>query len=763
MMVEQTNEFCLETCLWIVWGILSGEYTKKPRPSLLLQATEIVKNALSEYEDRPSIIILGLAILSDVATLHVITEVDSLIPAIFYLKSKYREHEILNAEANKFLSNICKTSDIAALIENAYAEIDIPIMACSTSIHLIYKVSLLTGNSEFSLEDLKDAVKTWHQSRRDFNLAAKILFLLSSKAKVYIKSSEKVRNILLAKAQHCKWSTFCCFSIEYIKDVMENTTSMELQQYACMSLSHVAVLAHNLNLASLDIATTLAAIVEAQDFGVKQLHATWALLTLDCQLPPSLLSDLASCSINAILEHLGSRTDIVSAGVAVLSIISLRSRPLLQGLDEKTIENMIEVVIKVMYECLDQTGNNPHIILFGLHMLRICSAVPSLHDAIVKHGGIVAVIDGMTVNHDDAAIQEDGCKILRSLSSIKLETKIGLIEGDAVDAILNILVTYGGGTNARLLSDAFEILSYLSISKATRSFITSQGGLILITNSMRALSEDATIQERGLRALANLASDIDDSIIEMSDMSSTITSSLGNHIAEITIQQVGLSLVRNLSLRSNAVKDQVVASGCLESVISAMTLHMTNTKIISLSLSILFNLSNKDQCMCILCDTNTLQLISHALMINLQCQKTQIVGIKVLCLLSSLDEIANGSKFLEAVVFAMLFHFSSEAIQLSGCKLLTRCSFHQQSETDPSDLDSMIAEAIISAMDNFPLRVKIQEHAIDAMENMSIHENFMVALQSNSSRAIHAIHNAMTVSSSMETFERGGDIIGKLQ
>ncbi|KAL7521187.1 hypothetical protein ACHAWX_005878 [Stephanocyclus meneghinianus] len=583
MAAEQKSEFCLETCLWIMWGILSGEDNNRPKKSLVSQATELVKNAISENEDRPNIIILGLAMLSDIETLHVIRDVDSLIPRIFYLKRKYRENEILNAEANNFLNNICTTRDIAALIENTYAETDLSIMSSSTSIDLIYNISVLTGNCEFSLDDLREAVKAWHESDRDIHLAAKILFLLNAKANVYIKSIEKARNILSVKAQTSKWSTFVTLAIKYVKDVLESTTSVDLQQYACVTLGHVAVLGHKLTLDSLDISVTLGAIVRAQHIGVSQLKAIWALLTLDYQLRPSLLNDLSSCTINA-LEHLGSDTDVASAGVAVLSIISLRSRPLLQVLDEKTVHRSIEAVIRVMYECLDQTGNNPQIIMFGLHMLRICSGYASLHDTIVKHGGIVAVIDGMAVNHDDVEIQKDGCKILCSLSSIDLETKIGLIEADAVDAILNILTTHGD-TNASLLSDAFEILSYLCISKQSRAFIASQGGLILITNSMRALCQDANVQEKGLRALANLASDIDDKIIEMLDLSFTIMSSLGNHLTHLNIQNVGLCLLRNLSLRSNVIKDQLLNSGCLEAVITALTVHMVRTPLLTPSLS----------------------------------------------------------------------------------------------------------------------------------------------------------------------------------
>lgn len=139
-----------------------------------------------------------------------------------------------------------------------------------------------------------------------------------------------------------------------------------------------------------------------------------------------------------------------------------------------------------------------------------------------------------------------------------------------------------------------------------------------------------------------------------------------------------------------------------------------------------------------------------------------MIGFKLLCQLTSIDGTTTYTPVVEAVVFAMIFHFSSETIQLTGCKLLSCCSFHRQSENDLFDLDSMIAEAVISGMENFPRRVKIQEHAVKALEKMSSRQTFLVALQSHSSRVINAIHYAISFSDSMQTFERGSDVMSKM-
>jgi hypothetical protein len=152
-----------------------------------------------------------------------------------------------------------------------------------------------------------------------------------------------------------------------------------------------------------------------------------------------------------------------------------------------------------------------------------------------------------------------------------------------------------------------------------------------------------------------------------------------------------------------------------------------------------------------------MQLVAHAMMINLTCQRTQISGCKLLCVASI--ETATGTMFVEAVLFAMVHHYSSESIQVSGCKFLACCSYHFRYIEESSELEVMIVEAVLSAMEHFPQSTQVQETALAALESFLSHQKLMNTIQLRSSRVIRSVHEAMTLSSSIETFERGSDII----
>lgn len=134
----------------------------------------------------------------------------------------------------------------------------------------------------------------------------------------------------------------------------------------------------------------------------------------------------------------------------------------------------------------------------------------------------------------------------------------------------------------------------------------------------------------------------------------------------------------------------------------------------------------------------------------------------MLRLLPSVVKSTRGTTFVEAATYAMLYHCSSEDIQLSGCKLFTFCSRQLQCIDDDSNLDNMVVEAVISSMEQFPQHVKLQEVALEALENISTRPKLLNALQSQSPRIISSVHKAMTISKSTDVFERGSDIIAKL-
>ena len=116
-----------------------------------------------------------------------------------------------------------------------------------------------------------------------------------------------------------------------------------------------------------------------------------------------------------------------------------------------------------------------------------------------------------------------------------------IYKADGVDVFLNTLVSYC--MDSRLISDAFDLISYLSISRQVRAFIAIQGGLLLIINAMKEHNASLNVSEKGLRALLNLISDIDDRTIEIVGIPAVVSSSISDHLCESSIQEVGISIL----------------------------------------------------------------------------------------------------------------------------------------------------------------------------------------------------------------------------
>jgi hypothetical protein len=550
---EKTNPFIQETCMWILWGILAAAHEVSPGKSLVKEVLDVAKQAMADPENT-NLITLGIAIVADIAVWHRISGLEDTLQIVLDVQSKYSEHANMVAEANRFIANVCKSKKIAALIESKGAGV--------TSVDLQYKLTMLNSSAEISLDELKGAIEVWNNSNREPNVAAKILYLLAKRTHNVSAASAKLASV----------------AIEFIIDVLRHADNEELHNYACMTLCSIAMTYLRIKALNGFSIRATEAIMEAQHYGLKQLRAIWVLMTLDAEISYTLLNDLVLYLVNAISEHFNSNKEIVSASIVVLSIVLWKSRPLSQT-NRTTIERAIGAIIRVMYECLDQAGNSPQIFLYGLRCLRLCAVDAFLHDCIVKEGGIVAIIDGMNVNYDNEQVQEEGSNIIRHIACGSIETKMLIIEADGLDVVLNILFTFG--THAKLVSEAFDIALYVSISSQVRSFIVNQGGLVMITTIMSTL-DDAVVQEKALKALSDLISDIDNDLIEMTDLASAVTATVFNHLSEASIQEVGIAILRNLSKRSESTREKLLSSGCCDTVITAITIHMVSTFLIFL-------------------------------------------------------------------------------------------------------------------------------------------------------------------------------------
>ena len=147
-----------------------------------------------------------------------------------------------------------------------------------------------------------------------------------------------------------------------------------------------------------------------------------------------------------------------------------------------------------------------------------------------------------------------------------LATKLNIVEADGVDVILNVLITHSDNGNVTRSISSFEG----SVDSASRNFIAQQGGIMLICNSMSTLADNSRVQETGLGALSDLtSSDVEESLIDGSNIFSVVHQSLNDHAKNESVQQKGLVLSYSLSARSNAIRRKLLASGhynCIQPV-----------------------------------------------------------------------------------------------------------------------------------------------------------------------------------------------------
>ena len=391
---------------------------------------------------------------------------------------------------------------------------------------------------------------------------------------------------------------------------------------------------------------------------------------------------------------------------------------------------MVDVLNKCIYSYLDREEDALSVFEHGFCALQCLCDDDSCRDIVITHGGIVAVVDSMVAHSNTASIQQNGCHILWRLGeneTDELEVKLRILEADGVDVLLNVMITHGD--NGGVLAEAFQALSSLCVDKSSRNFVAHQGGIMMITTSLNSLLNDIHAQETGLAALCNLtSSDVDESLIDAPTITSIVHESLKYHDNVVGIQQKGLSLLYNLSLRSDGIRDMLLSSGCLENVSRALELHTSSPQVMSSAIALLISLSDTEECTRILLKKEEMNRIVQSMMINVENLQVSIVCCNILQVACEKNINNMGIGGVEAVLCAMKIHLSFEYIQDTGCSILAHLSAQSfmsfmrngsSFDVDFFDLTCAIVDAIVSVMEGYHRNFQLQQHGINTLINMS--------------------------------------------
>lgn len=714
------------SCCWVIWSIFRYGHAPIEDTRLALKATEAIQAAIPNMEHSPTQLTAGFAALSEVVGVTN-PQGDHMVQMTVRLATKYFNVEMLHTEACKLLFNLCKAQEMAWCIAAA-GGIDTAKKALQdpsrqniqSALHLVIKLSVLASDL-FSIEDFDAMIDASVRLKNVSPLAAKswLGFLTGS--------------ITPSRGDFAQRSPI---AISSIKNIMESYPKDEsVQRYTCTAFRNMTSSIQQAKL-HIDTSECVPLVIAAwKEHGTSVLEeccdALWGLMSLKCQLESTLMREVAYFVIEVLENHVfssghagtsGEGTNMVLACMAIFADMFSDPVSATLLLGERVVYDVVQVINSTMYSLFNRQQQFPLVFEYAFCALHYLCSHDLCRRIIVNFGGVNAVVDGMSENLENASIQEKGCNILRHLAGNDLGMKMEIFESDGVIAIMDVIISHGD--NEHVLSEAFQVLSCLSLDKSSRYFIAQQGGIMLMANFMSALCDSVAVHEAGLASLCSLASDAEVGILKAANVFSVVNDSLSRHSKDASIQVKGLALFLNLSMRSKHIKNQLLLGGCLKSITNAVVNFTSNPMLVSTALRTLFNLSDNDEVAQLLCEKRTLNLIIHAMMLNIRDLKNAMVGCKILSFVSDKpNDINIGVDGAESVVIAMMFHHCSDYVQSVGCGILScYCSHAVHSDAKFADLSCKILVVILSAMSGFPKSLRVQQNAILLLRNMTKQE-----------------------------------------
>jgi len=772
---DEAPMFSKISCCWIIFGVFRGSDTIK-NTTFTRQAAGSIQSAMIKHQSSPHLLTIGFAALS--AAGKGITHVKALVDMVLGLKSKFPDEKSLLKEACRFLSNCCESKqDVDYVLSAGGLELATILLNDEEksqgreAVHLVYKFVLFAGSSILTLDKYHAILNVRDLAKHNVLLAAEMVYCLTKAVTVRSDAFEEeikgsLRNSIRRLTRNdskgilypvAETFMFFDFVVE-VSEVFGNNRNF--MKCACLAIKHIALTAQRAKL-KLEVERPISVVQKALA-NLKGLHAPidaiWAMLGVDhASLGPDIARDVTLSMIDCINGSMGMYghqflESVVHASLAVLSFIFSEQKNVKRKkdvLELETVEKVVELVLAIFFSCLDKHGNFPSIFKFGFRLLQSLCDDHNTCGIIIKHGGIVAVIDAMMTNSEDVAIQTSGCIILRSLSEIDNMSAMNVVEADGVDLLLDIVTT--PDTDLGVIAAAMRAILSLSLGQESRLVVEQEGGISVISEAMSEFTDSAQVQETGLATLCFLAAEVDDSFLEASSFFTTVHNALTHHQGNANVHQHGFALLEMLSLKCDAIRNNFVSSGCINCVIEAVMTKEYPSRVVANAFEILINLMiDSEGCRQMISTPEMLEATIFSMMLHIECYKIQLDGCQ---LLFEMCKIIDNSHIVEAggvkaSLCAMMAHSISEDIQTVACTLFCHLSPDLaclDGGSSGSNLGPNILEAILSAMDNFPGSQQVQAKGTHALEKMVERKELRDHTKSELPRIRNALRNATRV------------------
>jgi hypothetical protein len=382
-------------------------------------------------------------------------------------------------------------------------------------------------------------------------------------------------------------------------------------------------------------------------------------------------------------------------------------------------------------------------------LVRLMDAVMSMcflcQELLVQFGVIVIVIDCMLEHENNEEIQQLGCAILSLLASTEnLQVILSILETEGgIDLIVSALACFPD--NSQIQTDACRALSHLSVDQECRMSIRSQGGLSLLVNAMKAFPEDTDLLEAAGSSLFHLSSDAEDQRLWGSHVVKTIVLTLQSQVQSVRVQEKCLGVLQNISMRSRDAKQMVSQSGGLEAVLFTMRKFMGSPIVMERALAILLSLGALEENQDMIAELDGFILIINVMLAHITYEKIQLLGCECLLTMPTTcrsKKIVRDAGGIEAIVYAMWAHYSSEGVLTEACRSLSSLAVNAQTNEVLIASEGEIT-AILGAMRRFPNTERLQEHGCVVLRNFLLSDDNLPLILTQQEQVAKLMNDAL--------------------
>ena len=652
---------------------------------------------------------------------------------------------------NKFpaLANELATDDLCTKLNEGLFNPDAQTQsACCTALTAIASSSEEKRNLIFTSGCLDTASASLYTASSD-ELAESVLALLSALVSTKVKKAlqipnETIQAVVAAMHQFPSVNRAACVAIR-------NTMLMTVPGFASLNTNGLPEI--------------LCAIIDSPDTSQELLidacGAMWAFAAKQPKQDASHLSSLFRCVLGLMAKNKG---DDVPYNGQIQTIASGALSAIMLAVKENPIhipENDIDLIISILDLVIENDVDNVELME---NVMDVVLTLSYLHkEILIQFGVIVVVIDCMVEHEQNEKIQQKGCSILALLASTEnLQVNLSIAETDGIDMLVSALAVFSENKDIQL--DACRSLSHLSIDHESRMLISSQGGLILLVNAINNHKDDVDLLEAACSALLNLSSDAEEQVLAGSNVVETVINVMQYQVTAPKLQEKGLGVLQNVSMRSKDAKGAIADAGGIDAVCFAVKEFMGSPSVLERAFTTMWSLAVLEENQVKIADAGGIGLVVNGMMANIQYEKVQKQACGCICTLSSNSRnksLIREEGGVDSIVYAMWSHFHSEGLLVEACRALSSLAVNVQTNEVMVATEGEI-NAIMSGMRRFTQSERLQEHACVALRNFLLSADNATLVKNQKDEVIQLVNNASS-SFPDRCAERANQIITSLQ